>query len=374
MTPIRPETNYKDEASGAGIIEALPAYYPSLDGIRAFSVFFVIFEHVTLNQSALRHFHGWLGVDIFFVLSGFLITSLLFREERLTGSVDMVGFYVRRAFRILPLYWVILAVYVVMLQPAKQAYKWQQMKHALPYFLTFNNDIPLILMPEKVGTIFGLSWTLGIEEKFYFFWPLICFVLLRAFGKRLFAGWMVYVFTLLMAIFSFKMSRAYSGLVVGAILAMLFSSNAIVYVKKIAQSLPPVTVVLLLVGGFILVDINERFVYVFSWIITIVISSLLFNRSWLTLFLERPLFVWLGKRSYAMYLVQGFGIEFVELLLKPKNVFYEIAIALSAFFLTSLGASILHRIVEEPARKLGKKIVALRNQKKLMDVRLAVTE
>jgi peptidoglycan/LPS O-acetylase OafA/YrhL len=133
-------------------------------------------------------------------------------------------------------------------------------------------------------------------------------------------------------------------------------------------------VVLLLVGGFILVDINERFVYVFSWIITIVISSLLFNRSWLTLFLERPLFVWLGKRSYAMYLVQGFGIEFVELLLKPKNVFYEIAIALSAFFLTSLGASILHRIVEEPARKLGKKIVALRNQKKLMDVRLAVTE
>jgi peptidoglycan/LPS O-acetylase OafA/YrhL len=172
------------------------------------------------------------------------------------------------------------------------------------------------------------------------------------------------------------MGRAYSGLVVGAILATLFSGNGIVIARKVVQRIPPTAVIALLVAGFVLVDVNEAYVFGFSWLVALIIASLLLNRSWLTRFLELPLLVWFGKRSYAMYLIQGFGIELIELLLKPKNVFYEVVIAMSAFAITSLGAAILHQIIEEPARRYGKKIVASRNERKFLqsDVRVPLTD
>jgi len=356
---------------GARLVEALPAYYPVLDGLRAFSVLFVIFEHVNALPSPLRHFHGYLGVDIFFVLSGFLITGLLLREERLTGKVDMAGFYIRRAFRILPLYWLVLSSYVVMLQPASKIGKWTQMKAALPYFLTFNNDIPLILMPDRVGTIFGLSWTLGIEEKFYFFWPLICFIALGTLRKRFIAGWILYGFAAILALFSFQMGRAYSGLIVGAILAIAFSSRpALDGLRWLVSRIPASAILALVVVGFWLVDIDQRNVFAFSWIIGLTVTSLLLRNSWLSRCLSLSWVVWFGKRSYAMYLIQGFAIEFLLLVFRPRNAAGEVGLALAAFILASLGAALLHRFVEEPARGYGKRIVALRNERRLKKERV----
>lgn len=344
-------------------VEALPAYYPALDGLRAFSVLFVIFEHINALPTPMRHFHGYLGVDIFFVLSGFLITGLLLREERLTGKVDLAGFYIRRAFRILPLYWVVLATYVVMLQPASRIEKWTQMKAALPYFLTFNNDIPLILMPDRVGTVFGLSWTLGIEEKFYFCWPLICFFLLGTLRKRFFAGWMLYGSAVALAFFSFRMGRSYSGLIVGAILAMLFSKEqTLCRLKHTVSRIPGMAIVGLVAVGFWLVDLDERAVFVFSWIIGLTVASVLLKKSWLSRLLSVKWIVWFGKRSYAMYLIQGFAIEFLLLLYRPASWIGEVTFAVAAFLVASVGAALLHRFLEEPARRIGKRIVARREQ------------
>jgi len=350
--------------STARLSEALPQYYPSLDGVRAFCVFFVILYHVAQSRSPLNHFEGWLGVDIFFVLSGFLITGLLFREESLTGRVDLAAFYVRRAFRILPLYWLVLAIYVLGLQRAVDLEKWTKMKVALPFFLTFNNDIPFVIMPDRVGTTFGLSWTLGVEEKFYFFWPLLCFILLLTRGKRLWAGWAVYAATLLLAIFSFKLSWAYSGLIVGSILAIVFSGPALVAVKRIVQKIPAGAVLILLAVGFALVAFNEKSVYVFSWIAGLMVASLVLKESWLSRFLSTPVLVWLGKRSYAMYLIQGFAIDGARIFLKPKSAVQEIALSIAAYGLAAIGSALLHVFVEEPARKLGRKIVSRRKQRR----------
>lgn len=346
-------------------VEALPAYYPALDGLRAFSVLFVVFEHINALPTPMRHFHGYLGVDIFFVLSGFLITGLLLREERLTGKVDLAGFYIRRAFRILPLYWFVLATYVVMLQPASRIEKWTQMKAALPYFLTFNNDIPLILMPDRVGTVFGLSWTLGIEEKFYFCWPLICFILLGTLRKRFFAGWMLYGSAVVLALFSFRMGRSYSGLIVGAILAMLFSKEqTLAGLKSIVSRIPGAVIVALVAIGFWLVDVDERAVFIFSWIIGLTVTSVLLKKSWLSKLLSVKWIVWFGKRSYAMYLIQGFAIEFLLLLYRPASWLGEIGFAVAAFLVASVGAAMLHQFLEEPARRIGKRIVARREQRR----------
>jgi peptidoglycan/LPS O-acetylase OafA/YrhL len=219
-------------------------------------------------------------------------------------------------------------------------------------------------MPERVGTTFGLSWTLGVEEKFYFFWPLLCFLLLSTLGKRLWAGWAVYAATLLLAVFSFKLSWAYSGLIVGCILAMTFSGPALAKIRRIVQKIPASVVLILLAGGFALVAINEKYVYAFSWIAGLMVASLVLKESWLSGFLSTPLLVWLGKRSYAMYLIQGFAIDGAKIFLKPKNAVEEVVVTIAAFVLAAIGSALLHVFVEEPARQLGRKIVSRRKQRR----------
>src|ERR1700761_2459084 len=86
------------------------AYFPGLDGIRAFCVLSVIVAHTYLGTVA-GIFDGTLGVIAFFVLSGFLITTLCLREEKQHGAVSLIGFYLRRAFRILPSYYAVIAAY-----------------------------------------------------------------------------------------------------------------------------------------------------------------------------------------------------------------------------------------------------------------------
>ncbi len=338
--------------------------------MRAFSVLFVIFVHIQMpyaarfSQSPLRHFDGSLGVDVFFVLSGFLITGILLREEDKTGTIGMIDFYIRRAFRILPLYWVVLLTYVLLLQAPSQWEKWTLMKAALPYFLTFNNDIAELLMPQRVGSTFGLSWTLGIEEKFYFFWPWVSFIMFKSHPKRLAAAGALYGATLLGAVLCFPMGRAYSGLVVGAILSILLTGNKFEQLKTLIARIPAVGVLAALAAGFALVDIDHRTIFVFSWLVALLIAHMVLTQSWLSRFLSLPLLAWFGKRSYAMYLIQGFAINTVEFLRKPQSVFEEVLVTLGAFLLASLGAALLHRFVEEPARHVGKAISARRTQKR----------
>lgn len=340
--------------------DARPVYYPALDGLRAFSVLFVMYEHVTVLHSPLNHFHGWLGVDIFFVLSGFLITGLLAREERITGRIDMVAFYIRRAFRILPLYWCVLSIYVLMLLMPANYLKWAQMKVALPYFLTFNNEIPLLFMPDRVGTIFGLSWTLGIEEKFYLFWPFLCFVCLQQIRRRVQLGVILYAALIGLEVFSFKICRSYSGLLVGALLALICSSEIGKRLVAPITRMPSAIVLLFIAVGFALVDLNRYFVILFSWSVAFSVASLAFQRTWLSIVLSNPVLVWIGKRSYAMYLIQGFAMQALHRFFTTHTPLQEIEFALGSFILACLGASLLHIVLEKPAIGLGKALIQKR--------------
>ena len=94
---------------------------PSLDGLRAISIGMVLTAHLAASVTALEHRplflytigNGNRGVSVFFVISGFLITSLLLKERELTGKISLRDFYLRRAFRILPPFWVFLACIAV---------------------------------------------------------------------------------------------------------------------------------------------------------------------------------------------------------------------------------------------------------------------
>ena len=87
------------------------AHLPGLDGIRALAVLGVLWHHAGSGANAAGwHLNGFLGVDLFFVLSGLLITSLLLQEQAATGGISLGKFYMRRALRIFPLYYAVLAL------------------------------------------------------------------------------------------------------------------------------------------------------------------------------------------------------------------------------------------------------------------------
>ena len=149
-------------------------FFENLDGIRAISIIAVIWHHAAEHSTQFKlHLleQGNHGVTLFFVLSGFLITTLLLREKKRTNNVNLKKFYVRRTLRIFPLYYfVILFLYVPIVHffesnPIRQSDFW----HNLPYFLTYTGNI--FAKSSTTSMIFLFSWSLAIEEQFYLVWP-----------------------------------------------------------------------------------------------------------------------------------------------------------------------------------------------------------
>jgi len=153
---------------------------PALDGMRAISVLLVITVHVHIgnwNWAA-----GAKGVTIFFILSGYLITFLALREERETGALNLSAFYIRRTFRIFPIYYLMVALYAVLvyvlhIRPDKAA----NFTAVMPYLLTYLQEFAFFFGVNGATDNIPLyqSWSLGIEEKFYLVWPALAFVLLQ---------------------------------------------------------------------------------------------------------------------------------------------------------------------------------------------------
>jgi peptidoglycan/LPS O-acetylase OafA/YrhL len=141
---------------------------PALDGIRAIAVFLVIFYHLS-NERPLPVFPGPLGVLGFFVLSGFLITWLLIKEQEKTGSISLGGFYRRRALRIFPAFYVfwILAVGSHWLVHGAKNVPWSQ---ALSAFFYVSNYFHAMIHSSPEFIIH--TWSLSAQEQFYMLWPL----------------------------------------------------------------------------------------------------------------------------------------------------------------------------------------------------------
>ena len=211
-------------------------YQPALDGLRALAVIGVLLYHADVSWAP----GGFLGVDAFFVLSGFLITSLLVDEWRKHGRIDLRAFWARRARRLLPaLVLVIVAVGAYALFVARPdeldrirgdafgsllyVANWRQLFES-SYFAQLATPSPL-----------RHTWSLGIEEQWYLVWPLALLLALRFTGAR---RWLVIVVTSALAIGSAVLmallfdahdpSRVYYGtdtraqaLLVGAVLALL---------------------------------------------------------------------------------------------------------------------------------------------------------
>ncbi|WP_082209171.1 acyltransferase [Novosphingobium sp. B-7] len=151
-----------------------PGYIPNLDGLRALSILLVLFAHYISD----RLFPGGLGVYVFFIISGFLITRLLFSERKAHGKINLTSFYGRRSLRLYPVVTVYTLVVIAIYLITRTPIDWLQPLSALFYFANYLYSARMLDPLAPVPMPFGIFWSLSLEEHFYLAFPLL-FVLLR---------------------------------------------------------------------------------------------------------------------------------------------------------------------------------------------------
>jgi peptidoglycan/LPS O-acetylase OafA/YrhL len=324
-------------------------HFPSLDGIRAFCVLLVMFNHV--HEPVPSWILGPLGVDVFFVLSGFLISTLLLRERRRTGDVSLKGFYTRRFFRIVPVYFFTVLLYFLAVHAIHDSVKTAQFSSALPWLLSFLPEY----RPAAGGNILGHAWTLGIEEKFYVFWPLLLLALFP-FRRR---GWVCVgiIFFAIIVLFPHIYARSYGGLLIGTVLAIVLESRALREILKYFFSAVPDLILCLLVAGTYAANgYSNEFVLLFSGAVALLIASLVLRPGLLRTFLEFPLWIVIGKRSYAIYLIHVIVLDSVEKCWPHFLPRSGILIVISAYALSLTAASLMYLTIERPCIAVGQRL------------------
>jgi peptidoglycan/LPS O-acetylase OafA/YrhL len=139
---------------------------PGLDGLRALAVIAVVWHHAHPGYAGFPLSHnGFLGVDMFFVLSGFLITTLLLQEERSTGAISLTAFYVRRSLRIFPLYYAVLLLMAVFFSTSTKSSNASVFLQELPWHASYLSNW------VSLKSMMAITWSLSTEEQFYLVWP-----------------------------------------------------------------------------------------------------------------------------------------------------------------------------------------------------------
>lgn len=145
--------------------------FANLDGLRFICIAMVLWHHAipASAQSLQIAARGFLGVDFFFVLSGFLITTLLLRERAERGRFSLYNFYIRRILRILPVYFFVVSLvgaYYIILDGQTE------FLDLLPYYYLFLSNF----LTEHIPLL-GITWSLSVEEQYYMLWPLLLSIL-----------------------------------------------------------------------------------------------------------------------------------------------------------------------------------------------------
>ncbi len=166
-------------------------HYPALDGLRACAVLMVFFQHYLLAYIPNLWQWGWAGVDFFFVLSGFLITGILYDTRE--SQHHFKNFYIRRTLRIFPLYYGVLLV-ILLLSPVMHwewSFKWLCWPLYVSNYVRFAFMGEFLLSHRTLESLFstktivhipvrlflGHFWSLAVEEQFYLLWPLVVFTI-----------------------------------------------------------------------------------------------------------------------------------------------------------------------------------------------------
>lgn len=365
-------------------------YITGLDGIRAIAVIMVLAYHLKLALFK----SGFLGVTVFFVLSGYLITGILISEVEEEGTIDLKNFWLRRIRRLVPAVMSMAVVIIFVSAVVNRIIFTKGCKDFLASVLGFNNWWQIFnkvsyFEAAGVPSPFTHCWSLAIETQFYLIYPLILLGIYKLVKSReegrakrglLFAG-----VTLLLALISVILmivlfdpqqdaSRVYYGtdtrafsLLFGALLAILWKYQMVP--RRLSASvnmvLGSVSFAVLLVMT-IAINGSSNFWYrggqfVGTILTVLVIYTVSGRKTWLSRFLSNPVLKWIGDRSYSIYLW-----HYPIILLISKGIKASWWITLIEIVLSVVLAELSYRFIETPIRHgiIGEYLNILRSRPK----------
>jgi len=314
-------------------VTEIPEYFkrehlPSLNGFRAVSVIIVVIFHLSLSNSYLYKtvFNGSLGVNVFFVLSGFLITSLLLKEKAATGTISLRFFYIRRVLRILPAAYLCIIVVTVLNYFFHLGVSYLYLSAAALFIVDFE-------FLSKIKTPFvSHYWSLSVEEQFYFLFPIIVKKNFKLFV--LFILFIVFILPLLFTLQYFipEINQGvlfglthflikFQGIAVGCLFSILCFKNVL---RKSKFKYKMVLKIFITLAIFAIVhtgDINMISVYT-NLVISALIGWLLILNLFQTTdvyfkFLNLKYVSQIGALSYSIYI---WHLLILNLMIKPKFI------------------------------------------------------
>jgi len=305
-------------------------YIPAIDGLRAVAVIAVILYHLGFDWIP----GGFLGVDLFFVISGYVITRLILDSIQRSGGLDLRAFYIARLRRLLPpLVFMIITTTVVVGLWAPDTMR--RFLSDTPFALFGGMNWWLVFRHvdyfEAIGRppLLQHTWSLGVEAQFYLVWPLILLLVLRYFGKNKIPGaaLLIAAFSgIALLVVSFQLDAANAsqvshvyfgtdthsiGLFLGAALAVRWiPQNLQETVSRKAQDfIDGIGVIgfLGILSAFLFIDENDPTLYKLAFPLAgicgcAILTSIVHPASRFAPILSSKVFVWIGERSYAIYL------------------------------------------------------------------------
>lgn len=364
-----------------------------LDGLRAIAFLILFGLHIDLLQ------FGWMGVQLFFVLSGFLITDILLKmKQTLPLHQYLIKFYLRRFLRIFPLYYFFLLVmlgisfYFISIDYKTNVMQVfiDQASYAFLYVYNFFSA-SIEFQPSR---LMDHLWSLSVEEQFYIFWPLLIFIVPEKYIKNFFVTCIFAGFLFRLLFFLFYQSEQFENLIApassalyplpfthidafafGAYISRFSIPNAKKQLLYLAIALPilgfgsqyistgsigipsalgyPVT----LPNAYQFLWAYSLLNYWFALLIYCVVYEKMFIK-----FLEIAPLRYLGKISYGLY-VYHFPIIWFSTRVRDISVFVDVSfelVSLLAFFMTIVLASISYFLLEKPLIQLKDKVAAYR--------------
>jgi peptidoglycan/LPS O-acetylase OafA/YrhL len=341
-------------------------YRPALTGIRALAVYIVVLFHSEISLFA----SGYVGVDLFFVLSGFLVCNVLVDEYEKHGKLTLPKFYARRVRRLLPAMGAMVlsvSLFLVFLQNTAERVRFiSSARSALLYFANWNFIIESAdyFSPEAKTNPFGHLWSLSIEEQFYLFFPIflaVAYKFAKRFGKRFLIAFplgLMFASLFMQVLLNSNAARSYYGtdakiyqLLAGATLAIWLRDRKVAF--KISPQFINRVGILAFVGFVLLATryssrMGTSHIGMMATILgLLMIFSIDHHRIGLLnrVFSIRPL-VYLGNISYATYLWHWPIIIFLRKLFDIDAT----QLAACTIFLSTVFASASYHILEMPIR------------------------
>jgi len=322
----------------------------AFDGLRGVGFLLVITAHVP-SVRLFGYLQGWAAVWIFLVMSGYLVTMLMIREEKRVGRIGFAAFLVRRFFRIVPAFWAAILVYWLAcyaLPPLREDYP--RFMARLPAYLAF--------MPEYADTdgfsIFTHAWTVGVELKFYLLFPAAVFLLLRT------AKWRFATTAIAAALFAAHgafLSAAYCAVLCGALLAIaLERQTGYVFIARLTR-VPAVVPLALVVALLVLLHYGEWFTPLAAVVTYLLACSIVQEAAVSPMLTWRPL-AYLGQRSYGAYLLHFLALRIGYMIFGDDSNTSGLLAAGFCLVLTVPAAELLYRTVERPGREFGRRLLS----------------